>query len=216
MRKYDRQDIYLDDLLGQMNAEELKAFYSEEESSEDSLVHIKISSAKSKHKAPKTFCAKNPTQMSRKCRSEDVQVKENKKKKSSPQILHHRRLSAIKIMIQVGEDDMNDVFNVTMSETINLRKIENNPPRIVLINNTITKCNGCGRNFKAEDRKSLTIWCSGSMHGRLGEMTEGKKLPPSPSLPITVPGIWHMYRCRGRGYYQKIYTVSHFMPSVSP
>ena len=48
---------------------------------------------------------------------------------------------------------MNAVFNVTISETMNLRKLENNPPRAVLINNTITKCNGCGRNVKAEDRK---------------------------------------------------------------
>ena len=44
-------DIYLDDLLGQINVEELKTFNSEEESSEDSLVHIQIPSAKSKHKA---------------------------------------------------------------------------------------------------------------------------------------------------------------------
>ena len=48
---------------------------------------------------------------------------------------------------------MNAVFNVTMSEAMNLRKLENNPPRIVLINNTITKCNGCGWNFKAEVQK---------------------------------------------------------------
>ena len=64
-----------------MNAEELKAFYSEEESSEDSLVHIQIPSAKSKHKAPKTICTKNPTQMTRKCRPEDVQGKGKQKEK---------------------------------------------------------------------------------------------------------------------------------------
>ena len=153
-RQEARGDIYLDDLLGQMNAEELKAFYSEEESSEDSLVHIQIPSAKSKHKAPKTFCSKNPTQMTRKRKSEDVQGKENKKKKSSPENTASQKAKHSKnSTIQVGEDDMNAVFNVTMSETMNLRKLENNPPRIVLINNTIIKCNGCGRNFKAEDRK---------------------------------------------------------------
>ena len=53
-------DIYLDDLLGQMNAEELKAFYSEEECSEDSLVHIQIPSAKSKTKSPKDLLHQKP------------------------------------------------------------------------------------------------------------------------------------------------------------
>ena len=91
--------------------------------------------------------------MTRKCRSDDVQGKENKRKKSSPENTASQKAKHSKnSTIQVEEDDMNAVFNVTMSETMNLRKLEN-PPRIVLINNTITKCNGCGRNFKAEDRK---------------------------------------------------------------
>ena len=153
-RQEAQGDIYLDDLLDKMNAEELKAFHSTEESSEDSLVHIQIPSTKSKHKAPKTFCTKNPTQMTRKCKSEDVQGKENKKKKSSPENTTSQKAKHSKNSpIQVDDDDINAVFNVTMSETMNLRKLENNPPRIVLINNTITKCNSCGRNFKAEDRK---------------------------------------------------------------
>ena len=89
-----------------------------------------------------------------KCKSEDVQGKENKKKKSSPENTASQKAKHNKnSIIQVEEDDMNAVFNVTMSETMKLRKLENNPPRTVLINNTIKKCNGCGRNFKAEDRK---------------------------------------------------------------
>ena len=40
--------------------------------------------------------------------------------------------------------------------------------------------------LRLRTEKSLTIWCSRSVHGRKGEMTEGKKLPPSPNLPITV------------------------------
>ena len=62
---------------------------------------------------------------------------------------------------------MNAVFNVTMPETMNLRKLENKHPRTVLINKTITKCNGCGRKFKAEDRKEPNNMVSRSMHGRL-------------------------------------------------
>ena len=97
-RQEAQGDICLDDLLGQMNAEELKTFYSEEESSEDALVHMQIPSAKSKHKAPKLFYTKNPTQMTRKCRSEDVQGQENKRRNLHLKILHHRRLSTIEIV----------------------------------------------------------------------------------------------------------------------
>ena len=112
------------------------------------MVLIQLPSAKSKHKAPKTFCTRNPTQKTSKCRSEDVQGKENRKKKSSPENTVSQKAKYSKnSTIRVGEDDMNAVFNVTMSETMN------HPPRIVMIKNTITKCNGCGRNFKAENRK---------------------------------------------------------------
>ena len=96
-------DRHLDDMLGQMNAEELKAFYSEEESSEDSLVHIQIPSAKSKHKASKTFYTKNPTQVTRKCRYEDVQGKEKKKKSSPENTASQKAKHSKNSTIQVGK-----------------------------------------------------------------------------------------------------------------
>ena len=153
--------------------------------------------------------------MTRQHRSEDVLGKEKKKKKSSPENNASQKARCNKnSTIQVGgEDDMNVVFNVTMSETMSLRKLEDKPPRIVLVNNTITKCNGCGRNFKAEDQKEPNnmVFKINTWYTRRDD--RGEKVP---NLPIAVPGIWHVYGCRGRGYYQKIYTAPHFMSSVLP
>ena len=111
---------------------------------------------------------------------------------------------------------MNAVFYLTMSETVNLRKLEVNPPRIVLINNTITKCNGCGRNFKAEDRKESNNMVLKINAWKTRRDDRGEKVASQPQstyyCATNLACVW-MQR---RGYHQKIYTAPYFMSSVSP
>ena len=61
-----RGDIYMDNLVGQMNMSEIRAFLSEDEEehrSSDSLPDFPLPIPTAKHKAPKKFSEKNPTQM---------------------------------------------------------------------------------------------------------------------------------------------------------
>ena len=152
-QQVSRGDIYMDNLVGQMNMLEIRAFFLKmrEHRSSDSLPDFPLPIPTAKHKAPKKFSEKNPTQMTgnkkespkRKSSSTDegsspkrsspAMDKANTKKCESKVSAGQRRKSSIPKKKKSPKDDkanisdMEKVYHVSMSESINQLKLDESP-----------------------------------------------------------------------------------------
>ena len=138
----------------------------EEHRSSDSLPDFPFPIHTAKHKVPKKFSEKNPTQMTgkkKKCpkrkssstdegsppkRSSLPMDKTNTKKNEAKVSTGQRRKGSIPKKKkkspkddEVNISDMEKVYHISMSESINQLKLDETP-QIVLLNPSIQKCNG--------------------------------------------------------------------------
>ena len=57
-----------------------------------------------------------------------------------------------------NQSDLHKIQQISMSETRNLDILQQNPPRVVIINNSIKKCAGCKKLFGKRKGHHQMIW----------------------------------------------------------
>ena len=114
----------------------------------------KIPTSKSGHKVPKTFKKKNVTETVkiRKRKLPEGNRDEQRSKVGKTTSSHRKKDPDDSHSYSCNQSDLHKIQQISMSETRNLDILQQNPLRIVIINNSIKKCTGCKKLFGKKER----------------------------------------------------------------
>ena len=146
----------------------------------------KIPTSKSGHKVPKTFKKKNPT--------ETIKIRkrifpggngdEQRSKVAKMTSSHRMKEPADSHSYSCNQSDLHKIQQISMSGPRNLNILQQNPPRIVMINNSIKKCAGYKKLFGKKERMSpndlvFHPYAWQSRHNEKGELVPGNAPQPT-------------------------------------
>ena len=162
-RAQDRRgEIYAQNLLRHCQVQVIDEEQEDEEiieindtnDDDDDMDGWKISTSKSGHKVPKTFKKKNPTKTVkiRKRKFPEGNGDEQRSKVGKTTSSHRMKEPDDRHSYSCNQSDLHKIQQISMSETRNLDILQQNPPRIVIINNSIKKYAGCKRLFGKKER----------------------------------------------------------------